>query len=181
MTSRKSQGTAIKRVRTPTRRKLETRETGFEHFEVRAAVKVNGYKVTRQVPPSVIVKTIRTGVSAYFIRQMAGDMAVPQESIYETLGLARATLARKAKEGKRMSPNETERALGLARLIGQVEEMVTRSGTAKGFDAARWTAEWLQQPNPSLDGKRPAEWMDPAVGRELVSETLARIESGVYA
>ena len=150
-------------------------------FEVGKAVKSHGYQVMRQTPPAVIVATIRAGVPARFLKQMAGDMAVPQERIYDTLGLARATLVRKAKEGKLMSPSETERALGLARLIGQAEEIVTRSGDATDFDAPKWIAQWLQQPNPALDGKRPADWMDTAVGRELVSDTLARMESGAYA
>lgn len=181
MASAKSQGAEAKATPAPPRRKLGTRKAVFTKFEVGGAVKIGGYQVIRQAPPGVIVTAIRTGVSARFIKQMAGDMAVSQERVYETLGLARATLVRKVKQGKLMSPSETERALGLGRLIGQAEEIVARSGAAEDFDAARWIAEWLQQPNPALDGKRPADWMDTAVGRELVSETLARIESGVYA
>lgn len=150
-------------------------------FRVGVAVKKHGYRVMQQTSTGVIVAVIREGIPTSFLKQMATDMAVPQERIYEALGLPRATIGRKAKEGKLMSPGETERALALARLIGQAEEIVERSGNPEGFDAARWVAAWLLQPNPALEGKRPAEWMDTALGRELVSDTLARLESGAYA
>jgi putative toxin-antitoxin system antitoxin component (TIGR02293 family) len=168
------------RARTAARGKRASRKITLK-FDASQAVKAGGYRVIQQTPPEAIVLAIRTGVRARFLKQMAGDMAVSQERLYETLGLARATLVRKAKEDKLMSSAESERALGLARLIGQAEEMVSRSGDPDGFDAARWIAGWLQQPNPALGGKRPEQWMDTAVGRELVSETLARLETGAYA
>lgn len=173
-TPREAAKTATQSPRKPGARKAV-------RFEVAKAVRSHGYRVMRRTPPDVLVATIRAGVPARFLKQMAGDMAVPQERIYETLGLARATLVRKAKEGKFMSPSETERALGLAKLIGQAEEIVARSGDPTDFNAARWIAEWLQQPNPALDGTPPADWMDTTVGRDLVFDTLARMESGAYA
>ena len=80
-----------------------------------------------------------------------------------------------------MSADEGERALGLARLIGQVTHVVQESGNPEGFDAATWTADWLEQPNPALGGKAPGQYMDTADGRELVSSLIARMQSGAYA
>ena len=50
---------------------------------------------------------------------------------------------RKVKDDQLLGQDESERALGIARLVGQVETVVSESGVVQGFDAARWTAEWL--------------------------------------
>jgi uncharacterized protein (DUF2384 family) len=50
----------------------------------------------------------------------------------------------------------------------------------EGFSAARWVAEWLQRPHPALGGRRPGELMDTADGRELLTDLLARQQSGAY-
>jgi uncharacterized protein (DUF2384 family) len=71
--------------------------------------------------------------------------------------------------------------VGMAKLIGQVQTMVEESGDPTGFDAAQWLARWLDEPLPALDGKRPAEYMDTAEGRDLVSNLLAMAQSGAYA
>ena len=41
----------------------------------------------------------------------------------------------KAANDEPLSPSESERVIGLAKLIGQLEAMIEESGTAKGFDA----------------------------------------------
>jgi len=77
--------------------------------------------------------------------------------------------------------NQSERVIGLAKLVGQVETMVRESGDPTGFDAARWVSAWLNQPNPALGGRRPIELMGTVTGQEVVSGLLARMQSGAYA
>jgi uncharacterized protein (DUF2384 family) len=62
-----------------------------------------------------------------------------------------------------------------------VETIVKESGKPEGFDAARWLAEWLKEPQSSLGGKCPAELMDTADGRGLVADLVARSQTGAYA
>ena len=59
--------------------------------------------------------------------------------------------------------------------------MVTESGSPQGFDAAKWVAAWLDRPQSVLRGKRPAEMMDTADGRSVVSDLVARMQSGAYS
>ena len=73
------------------------------------------------------------------------------------------------------------RAIGVARLVGQVEAMVLESGDPAGFDAAAWVARWLTEPLPAFGGVRPAELMDTIEGQALVSSALAKTQSGAYA
>jgi putative toxin-antitoxin system antitoxin component (TIGR02293 family) len=127
------------------------------------------------------VEQVREGVPAALIELMSEDMGMPKERLYTALRLPRATVNRKLHAKKTLSPDESERVLGVARLVGQVEAMVRESGESEGFDAARWLAEWLERPNPALGRKRPAEFLDTADGRVLVSDLLSRMNSGAYS
>lgn len=124
---------------------------------------------------------VRKGLEARTLSTLAEEMQVPRERLYGWLGLPRTTANRKLKREERLSPDESERVLGLVRLVGQVQQIVAESGRPEGFDAARWTAEWLQQPNAALGGRPPAEFMDTGDGRALVEGLVAQMQSGAYA
>jgi len=51
---------------------------------------------------------------------------------------------------------------------------------AKGFDTARWLGEWLETPQPTLGGRRPAEMLDTPTGVAIVEKTLGALASGSY-
>jgi putative toxin-antitoxin system antitoxin component (TIGR02293 family) len=127
------------------------------------------------------VEQVRRGVPAALIQVLSEDMRLPKEKLYAALGLPRATISRKLQAKQTLSPDESERVLGVARLVGQVDAMVRGSGEAKDFDAAQWLAQWLEQPNPALGRKRPAEFLDTADGRSLISDLLSRMNSGAYS
>jgi putative toxin-antitoxin system antitoxin component (TIGR02293 family) len=80
-----------------------------------------------------------------------------------------------------LSPDESERIIGLARIIGQLEALIQESGNPEGFDATAWMSRWLNDPVPALGGMRPIDLMDTVEGRSLVSTTLAKLQSGAYA
>ena len=118
---------------------------------------------------------------ARLLTTLADDMQVPRERLYRWLGIARATANRRVKADDVLSQDESERVLGIARLIGLVERVVAESGEPAGFDAARWTGSWLEQPNKALGGKPPGDFMDTADGRALVAGLVAQMQSGAYA
>lgn len=124
---------------------------------------------------------VREGLPARLLTTLAHDMHVPRERLYGWLGISRATANRKVRDDQTLSQDESERALGIARLVGQVQRIVSESGEPEGFDAARWTAQWLGEPNAALAGKAPGEFMDTADGRALVSGLVAQMQSGAYA
>lgn len=124
---------------------------------------------------------VKHGLPARLLTTLASDMRVPRERLYQWIGIARTTANRKVKEGQVLSQDESERALGVARLVGQVQEIVAESGQPDGFDAAAWTASWLEEPNTALGGRIPGEFMDTADGRALVAGLVAQMQSGAYA
>ncbi len=127
------------------------------------------------------VELVKRGIPATVVDAMAKRMAMPKERLALMLGLARATIDRKVREGKPLSIDESSRVLGMARLVGQVQAMVEDSGNPEGFNAAEWLARWLERPLPALGGQRPAELMDTPDGQGLVSNLVARMQSGAYS
>ncbi len=131
--------------------------------------------------PDVRVKLIRRGVRAIEVKNMVRMMASPQDKIFKILKLSIATVNRKASLDEELSQQDSERVVGMSNLIGQVQTMVQQSGDAKDFNAAKWVANWLEQPVPALAGECPASYMDTMEGQKLVSNLIAMMQSGAYA
>ena len=127
------------------------------------------------------IDVVRSGLPARVLATLADDMHVTRDQVFAWAGISRATANRKIRASAPLSQDESERALGIARLVGLVEEVVAESGTTTDFDAAAWTARWLAQPVAALGGKMPGEFMDTADGRELVANLVAQMQSGAYA
>jgi putative toxin-antitoxin system antitoxin component (TIGR02293 family) len=139
------------------------------------------YLTLYKAAPLDRIKRVKAGVSAAEAKEILSDLAIPSGRIADILGIPVSTLNRKSKVAQKLSTDEGERVLGLAKLVGQVQAMVEDSGDPKGFDARVWTAHWLNEPLPALGGARPVDLMDTMEGQGLVSDTLARIQSGAYA
>jgi putative toxin-antitoxin system antitoxin component (TIGR02293 family) len=131
--------------------------------------------------PDLRVKWIRSGVPASEVKDLVRAMDIPQDRLFKSLNLSTATINRKASRNEALSTGDSERVVGMAILIGQVQAMVEQSGNAKGFDAAKWVAQWLEQPLPALDGEAPGAWLDTMEGQRLVSNLLSMMQSGAYA
>lgn len=127
------------------------------------------------------IESIRKGIPAALLVETGEAMEVPRERLYSILHLPSATVKRKISTKGLLSPEISERVLGLRKLIGQVEVMVRESGEPEGFSAAKWTAWWLNEPSPALGGHKPADFMDTVEGQVLVSSLVARMQSGAYS
>jgi putative toxin-antitoxin system antitoxin component (TIGR02293 family) len=131
--------------------------------------------------PRARIKMVKAGLPATIAKQVISDLDMRGADAAEALDVPISTINRKAKNHDVLSRDESERFIGLARLIGQVQAMVEESGDPAGFDAQGWTARWLAEPLPALGGERPVDYMDTMEGQALVSGLLARIQSGAYA
>lgn len=127
------------------------------------------------------IRMIKNGVRAVEAKRIFSDLAVSQGWAFTALNLSPATVNRKAAQNKVLSPDESERVIGMAKLIGQLEAMVEESGDATGFDAAGWMSRWLREPLPALGGRCPVELLDTMEGQALIADALAQIQSGAYA
>lgn len=141
----------------------------------------NRYVMMFRVTPLERIDLVRKGISAASVRETSADMGVSIAQLLTMLGLLPATANRCLKVNAPLPVAYSERIVGLYRLIGQVENMVTESGDVSGFSAARWLASWLEQPLPALGNEKPTDLMDTIEGQRLVAGLLARIPVGAYA
>jgi putative toxin-antitoxin system antitoxin component (TIGR02293 family) len=126
------------------------------------------------------IHVIRSGVPAQRVGELSSVMDMPKEALMDSLGLSRATINRKVQREQALSPEESERVMGMQALIGQVQAMIDTE-SAPEFDAAKWLANWLAAPLPALGGTTPASFMDTVEGQKYVSNLLEMAQSGAYA
>jgi putative toxin-antitoxin system antitoxin component (TIGR02293 family) len=139
------------------------------------------YIAVYRATPLERIDMIRRGIPASDAKRLFSDLPIGKGAGFKALNLSTATVNKKAKQGDLLSPEESERIVGFARLVGQLEAMIQDSGEPAGFDARAWMAQWLSEPLPALGGVRPADMMDTMEGQGLVSAALAKIQSGAYA
>lgn len=127
------------------------------------------------------ISLIREGISASKVKRLFTDLHIGQGVGFKALNLSTATVNKKAKRGAVLSREESERVIGFAKLVGQLEAMIQESGDPGDFDSRAWMARWLTEPLPAFGGARPADLVDTMEGQELVSSALAKLQSGAYA
>jgi uncharacterized protein (DUF2384 family) len=127
------------------------------------------------------IAVIRRGIPASSVGDLAVSMGASKEFIISSLGLCPAAIKRKERSGTALSRDESERLLGINRLISIVQTMVRESGNPEGFNAANWVFDWLVQPLPALGGATPASFMDTFEGQQLIGDILRLSQSGAYA
>lgn len=138
------------------------------------------YSVFSEYPVTRKIEIVKHGLPPRMVQVLAFDLGIEQGRLMDSLGLARSTTLRKIKNGELLGLMESERVLGIAELVGQVEAMMEESGAQDGFDPRAWVGRWIDTPLPALDSRKPAEFMDTAEGQKLVSKLLAQSQSGAY-
>lgn len=139
-------------------------------------VRIDKPEALYRANPLERIALIKKGIKASAVAATAKMLHMKQERLTETLGMPRATVARKTKNNEDLSTDQTERLVGVVRLVGQVKDMVADDR----FDAGEWVSKWLETSIPALGGRKPAEFMDTSEGQQLVARTLAQVESGAY-
>lgn len=156
---------------------VRSRRTGAR----RSAGSVLSYVEVFRAEPIKRIGMIKHGLRATEAKRILSDLAVTQAVAMQALNISAATMNRRVRGEDRLPPAESERVLGIARLVGQIQAIVEESGNPEGFDATTWMSRWLSEPLPALGGARPLDLLDTMEGQALVSSILAHIQSGAYA
>jgi putative toxin-antitoxin system antitoxin component (TIGR02293 family) len=127
------------------------------------------------------IRLMTDGVPAAEAKRWLDIAELGRSSTLKALDLPAATFNRKVKANARLSPAESERVIGFARLVGQVEALLEEAGAPADFDARAWLARWLTEPLPALGNARPIDFMNTMEGQALVAQKLAQIGGGAYA
>nr|WP_294814676.1 antitoxin Xre/MbcA/ParS toxin-binding domain-containing protein [uncultured Sphingomonas sp.] len=131
--------------------------------------------------PSDRIDFIKAGVPAAKAKRLISELHFDQRVLLDALNLKTATVNKKAARNELLSTEDSERVVGLAKLVGQLEAMIEESGSAESFDAPEWLSRWLREPLPALGGGKPVDLLDTMEGQALVAQALAQIQSGAYA
>lgn len=136
-------------------------------------------RVVNIASPMQLLETERAGVAAAFLGEMAERMDVSYSHLAETVGIPKATAARKLANHGMI---DGAAAIALARLLAIAEEIVedSTSPDATTFDTARWLGQWIERPQPALGGRRPSQLLDTPTGVAMVTKLLGAIRSGAY-
>ena len=124
---------------------------------------------------------VREGVPVSYVDNLADRLGETRSELCVLLRIPRATAARKKSKSSRLSVDSCGRVIGFAKLIGQVETIIQESGNPEGFDAAQWLKGWISRPLAALGNRRPEEFMDTSDGRDMISQILARGQSGAFS
>lgn len=131
--------------------------------------------------PTDRIQIVKKGISPWVAKLLVADLAVEQGMFFVALNLSTATVNRKVTRKEPLASDEGERVIGVAKLVGQLQAIIEESGDPAGFDAGAWISSWLREPLPALGGARPLDLLDTMEGQALVSDALARVQSGAYA
>jgi len=139
------------------------------------------YLSVYRASPLERISMIKRGIPAAEAKRLFVELPIGQGVAFKALNLSTATVNKKAKQGDTLSREESERVVGFAKLVGQLEAMIQESGDPSGFDPGVWMARWLTEPLPAFGGARPADLIDTMEGQGLVSSALAKLQSGAYS
>jgi len=125
----------------------------------------------RQATYEAIIDKARAGLPYATLEAIATRFEIPQDILVSILHLPPRTLARR-KKSRRLSADESDRLLRLARVVAQAEDVL---GSRERAGA------WLRGTVRALGGVRPLDLLDTDLGAQQVERVLGRIEHGVYS
>ena len=135
---------------------------------------IHGHKSesrTVKISPGNLIAVIHTGLPVQELDVLQTSLGVPMDKLAPKLGMSKATLHRRKAQG-RLGPEESDRVLRFARLMGKAVEVM------ESEDAAR---RWMASSQVGLGGAVPLDYAETEVGAREVEDLLGRIEYGVYS
>lgn len=142
---------------------------------VAAIAEVLGGKKTlkRKIETSSdLMELTRAGLPVAILSAIAHSLAVHRVTVAALLGISERTLSRRVTINARLTVEESDRMVRLARVLALAKE------TLGGMDKA---GRWLQTRNRALEGERPFDRLDTDAGVRSVEQVLGRIAYGVYS
>jgi putative toxin-antitoxin system antitoxin component (TIGR02293 family) len=142
------------------------------HYLVRGGFvrgEIRGGAATPEVARAV--GAVRAGLPWKEYDDLRDALDLPMEKVAAKIGMSRATLHRRQKSGV-LSPDESDKALRLARIIGHAVAVFGDEPRAR---------QWLKAPQVALGGETPLDFADTEIGAREVDHLIGRIDYGVYS
>jgi putative toxin-antitoxin system antitoxin component (TIGR02293 family) len=133
---------------------------------------IHGFKSKAlEVTSGQLIEVIRLGLPMQELEALQASLKMPMDNLAPKLGISIATLHRRKQQG-RLQPEESDRVLRFARLMGKAVAVFGNEKDAR---------EWLSSPQFGLGGAIPLDYAQTEVGAREVENLLGRIDYGVYS
>lgn len=138
-----------------------------------AAVLGGRRSLRRQIDTaSELVELTREGLPAAILLSIAEELSMQRTAVAKVLGISERTLSRRIASHGKLTAEESDRTIRLARVLATAKE------TLGSMEKA---SRWLQTSNRVLGGRTPFELLDTDAGVKSVETVLGRIAYGVYS
>lgn len=121
--------------------------------------------------PTQIIESIRKGLPAQVIDFVADLLSLSRAAFLEAIKIPASTVERRLRTREPLTSEESDRVSRVAKVL--------RRAVAVFGDEVQGKA-WMIDSVSSLGGRTPLSLLDTMEGYELVTNTLSRIEFGVY-
>lgn len=119
-----------------------------------------------------LAQLVRSGLPASTVALLAATLAVERAQMAERLNIPSRTLSRRLKMKSRLTHDESDRTLRMARVVALAQEVLGSDEKA---------SHWMSNPNRALGGRRPFDQLDTEPGVRSVEEVLYGIAYGMYS
>ena len=120
------------------------------------ASRVSTFTTFSRAEPIERINMIRRGILASEAKRILSGLAVTQGSAMVALNISVATMNRRVSNKDRLPPAESERVFGVARLVGQLQNIVEESGNPHDFDATAWMSRLVERAAPGPGRHSPS-------------------------
>ena len=117
------------------------------------------------------VELIRTGLPSQSLEKTAEALELSVNDLSRRLRLPARTVYRRVQKRERLTQEESERSVRVARALARAQELL-------GDDHGR---RWLLESSRALGGEVPLALLDTADGFTAVMDELGRLEHGVIS
>lgn len=119
-----------------------------------------------------LAQQVRSGLPASTIDLLAGTLSLHRTQVAERLSIPARTLSRRLATHSRLTHEESDRTLRMARVVALARDILGSDEKA---------SHWMNNPNRALAGRRPFDLLDNDLGVRSVEEVLQRIAHGIYS
>lgn len=118
-----------------------------------------------------LIRHIREGISVEALERLVRGKKVTLVEI-DKLVIPRRTYVYRRKKFGKLTPEQSDRLVRLARVIAASEQAFGDTARAQ---------RWLRRSTPALGGERPIDLLDTDEGARRVETMLGRIEHGIFS
>ena len=123
-------------------------------------------------PETNLLSAIQAGLPSNAVLELAGRVGVTRTVILKKLDISESTMARRSRAKSRLTPQESDRLVRIARVFAYATEV---------FGSEEKASQWLRLPIRALNFTTPFEYLDTEEGARQVEAVLSHLEHGVFS